>query len=258
MGNYQAFGENLRRVCESHASVTAICKAIGMNRQQFSRYLSGQTLPNAMSLHKICSYLGVNEQDLLGGTDIDQTLAFQARQNRIAVEAFAFLTANDSGISFSIPSLKPGYYYCYTPFPAAPGSCVRSIIGIWERQGHMVFSRITRLTEPGTSGKFALALARHKGSVFATDNQIHFMAINRSQPRQLSLMTIDMGQLNNQDCFLGSIITRSSNGLLSTKFLMLPNRDAGSLRSVLNRLGIIQFSDPNLPHLVRVSLREEK
>jgi transcriptional regulator with XRE-family HTH domain len=252
--NDRTFAENLRRACEPHESIASICQAIGMNRQQFMRYLAGQALPNAVSLHKICAYLGVSEQDLIGGTTLDDTLTYQASRNRDAIDAFSFLTEVGNGISLSISTLKPGIYYCYTPFPSAPDMCVVSLLGVWKKERHKSFTRLTRLSEPGTGGSLDFALAKHKGSVFATDNQIYLMGLNKYSPRQLSLMTIDLGQLNFQDSFVGNIVTRSSNGFFATKFVMLPKRDKHPLKSTIKRLGIISYAEASLPNLVRATL----
>lgn len=60
------FSQNLRLLCATKSSVSSICREIGLNRQQFDRYLSGASFPSAYNLRQICRYFGVREQDLLG------------------------------------------------------------------------------------------------------------------------------------------------------------------------------------------------
>lgn len=60
------FSQNLRFLCATKPSVSLICRDIGLNRQQFDRYLSGASMPSAHNLRRICSYFSVREQDLFG------------------------------------------------------------------------------------------------------------------------------------------------------------------------------------------------
>ena len=48
---------NLRRLIRGHASVSAVCRALGINRTQFERYLQGQAVPNKATARLICDYL---------------------------------------------------------------------------------------------------------------------------------------------------------------------------------------------------------
>lgn len=64
----ERFTQNLRLLCATKPSVSFICREVGLNRQQFDRYLSGASLPSAHNLRRICHYFGVREQDLFGET----------------------------------------------------------------------------------------------------------------------------------------------------------------------------------------------
>lgn len=57
---------NLEFLCSSRASVSAICREIGINRQQFERYLKGHAVPSAHNLRRICVHFAVSEAQLLG------------------------------------------------------------------------------------------------------------------------------------------------------------------------------------------------
>ena len=59
------FGANLRVLCQDAASISALCRELGINRTQFNRYLGGESFPRPDVLHKICSYFGVDARILL-------------------------------------------------------------------------------------------------------------------------------------------------------------------------------------------------
>jgi hypothetical protein len=49
----EPFAENLRLLCSHYASVAEVCRRIGINRQQFNKYLSGASTPSLHSLRRI-------------------------------------------------------------------------------------------------------------------------------------------------------------------------------------------------------------
>lgn len=59
------FGENLRVLCAAEASVSEVCRIIGVNRTQFSRYLSGEAFPRPDLLYRICRHFGVDANILI-------------------------------------------------------------------------------------------------------------------------------------------------------------------------------------------------
>lgn len=51
--------QNLRLICAREKSVSEICREIGINRQQFGKYLSGRSRPSQNNMHRICQHFGV-------------------------------------------------------------------------------------------------------------------------------------------------------------------------------------------------------
>ncbi len=58
-------GANLRQLSQKAASISALCRDLGINRTQYNRYLSGESFPRPDVLHRICSYFGVDARILL-------------------------------------------------------------------------------------------------------------------------------------------------------------------------------------------------
>jgi hypothetical protein len=67
------FAVNLRYISDRRGSISTICRAIGINRQQFNKYLSGTHLPTPTNIKRIANYFGL-PHDLLCG-DHDRLLA---------------------------------------------------------------------------------------------------------------------------------------------------------------------------------------
>ncbi len=57
------FSRNLKLACSTQKSVSDLCRAIGVNRQQFNRYLNGGSRPSAHNLLKIAAVFGLDPAD---------------------------------------------------------------------------------------------------------------------------------------------------------------------------------------------------
>jgi transcriptional regulator with XRE-family HTH domain len=55
----QNLATNLRLLCGRQGSISQICSRIGINRQQFNKYLSGQHMPSTRNVRLIANYFGV-------------------------------------------------------------------------------------------------------------------------------------------------------------------------------------------------------
>jgi transcriptional regulator with XRE-family HTH domain len=56
---------NLGRLVKTRGNISAVCRRLGINRQQFNKYLIGQHLPSQVNLNAICDYFGVSFSDLI-------------------------------------------------------------------------------------------------------------------------------------------------------------------------------------------------
>ena len=55
----------LRMLCEKRGSVNAVCRELGINRQQFAKYLSGTNLPSAYVIQRLILIFRSGPQRLL-------------------------------------------------------------------------------------------------------------------------------------------------------------------------------------------------
>ena len=60
-GQNKQLAANLRLMCNRYTSIADICRQIKINRQQFNKYLSGQSSPSLHNLHRIAEFFGVDE-----------------------------------------------------------------------------------------------------------------------------------------------------------------------------------------------------
>jgi transcriptional regulator with XRE-family HTH domain len=58
------FSENLNRLVRQHGNIAHVCRRLGINRQQFNKYLAGQHIPSQVNMNAICDYFRVTYRDI--------------------------------------------------------------------------------------------------------------------------------------------------------------------------------------------------
>lgn len=61
----RVFGDNLRQLSAQYASISSLCRDLGINRTQFNRYASGESFPRPDVLQQMCTFFGVDARILL-------------------------------------------------------------------------------------------------------------------------------------------------------------------------------------------------
>ncbi|QRZ16072.1 helix-turn-helix transcriptional regulator (plasmid) [Paracoccus methylovorus] len=59
-----SFAANLRLLCDRQGSISQICRKLGINRQQFNKYLSGRHMPSSGNIRLIANYFGLGPEVL--------------------------------------------------------------------------------------------------------------------------------------------------------------------------------------------------
>lgn len=149
MQSRDSFTPNLRALCATYRSVAELCRRIGINRQQFNKYLSGDSLPSAHNLRRIASFFAVPVEDLFL-----PPAEFNARYNALlgAIPAEADLAASILQRAFpgEIKKLRPllGFYHSHFSMPLAPDLMMRSLVALVE-EGGRVYSKAIERTNVG-------------------------------------------------------------------------------------------------------------
>jgi transcriptional regulator with XRE-family HTH domain len=243
VANQSIFAVNLRQACLRYRTISEVCDGIGINRQQFNKYLSGTSMPNALTLERICRFLGVRQSDLFeqSGFREDQTQLI----GRPEGEPFSFLCAGDRDFDISVNDLRNGNYFCYTPLNVMPGIVVRGLLRIRRVGGKVEFVRLSVFTTAKASRQ-PFARGRHAGTVFANAQEIYLLGRNRYEPRQLSMMTIDKANSFNRKIYTGILTTRTSNMLSAMRFCLVYLDDQAVSRKLISELQLIHELDTDL------------
>ncbi|GAA6196853.1 helix-turn-helix transcriptional regulator [Pseudophaeobacter arcticus] len=143
------FAQNLRWLCAEAGPIAQTCRGIGINRQQFNRYLSGGGAPSAHNLRRISKYFALTEAELLAPHD-EFCAAQGARLDKAALAANPSLLPFNRLFQNQARPLRRflGVYHAYYCTPTWPGQILRSLIQLRAEDGLVV----THTYERATSG----------------------------------------------------------------------------------------------------------
>ena len=197
---HRNFADNLRALCARHGSIAAVCAAIGMNRQQFNKYLAGSTLPNAPTLEKICGFFEVAPESLFHVPQGN-------RPDSPGLPRAASLALGKMRQS----TLRPGCYHFYTPWPREPSKCMRAALFVYQKDGLTLFSRFTKFRSPGHRQRYSLS-GRHDGIVLESDNAKYLLATSHKGQGDMSLVSIGVESSLSQDFIKGLALVMDPAG----------------------------------------------
>jgi len=129
------FTQNLRFLCGKHSSISKVCRDIGINRQQFNKYLSGISRPSQRNMNRICEYFKISEAQLY--------LSHQEFRSKYDQRPdFTFEQQFESIFPKSSGDLKRylGYYNSYFYSLGYPGKIIRALVCMYQYKDR-VFTR---------------------------------------------------------------------------------------------------------------------
>lgn len=252
---HQNFADNLRALCTRHGSIAAVCRALGMNRQQFNKYLAGSVLPNPVTLERICAFFNVESESLF-----HDPRGFRGPPPRndflgdsgFPFEALGFPAAALAKMQQS--SMRTGCYNYYCPWPRDYSKCLRAAIFIYRKGGSTLFSRFTKFRPVGQKQRYYLG-GRHDGIILESDKANYMLSLNRKGFGEMSLVSLGVENAASQDFLSGLALVMGTSGTPMALRATLEYRGATTaLRRTIADAGILPISDPSIPEEVRQSV----
>ncbi|MEM7171111.1 MAG: helix-turn-helix transcriptional regulator [Pseudomonadota bacterium] len=145
------FCKNLRFLCNERASISQVCRDIGINRQQFNSYLSGRSKPSGHNLTRISAYFEVAVVALddpheefckaRGAYGADSFIADKDRFWNMANHALA---GDRNALRKHL-----GYYHSYFVSPQVGEKVMRALVCLFESEGRFFTKSIERSNQDG-------------------------------------------------------------------------------------------------------------
>lgn len=260
LSSNNSFTANLRSLCSHHKSIAEVCRKLGMNRQQFNRYLSGDSAPSLNNLRRMCDFFGVDEYEIMLPHEefSRRVLPRPVSHNALNLLELAFTQLGVGGADSSPKDLAAycGIYAVYFYSPVWSGHVVRSLTAIAREQDSVVSRSLQKLYVPNTtqSGK---VVQKFRGVVKTIVDRIYLLEYETNS-NDLASMTVLFPSHRKQLKYLtGLMLTVSSGGnhqpfATRSVFERLPERI--NLRQELRRCRLYSPEDAELPQEVKFRL----
>ncbi|MCV9961098.1 helix-turn-helix domain-containing protein [Pararhizobium sp. BT-229] len=241
------FAENLRFACATRPSISQICREIGINRQQFNRYISGEARPSAHNLGRIASFFGLGSQDF--------SLAVPAFRTRLTQPDRRMVDGGQllEGLPGDLPSLRRhlGYFQTYHLSPSWPGLVVCSCARLLEENGSVHVKSIERIRDASHEirqfSKYVGLAAFWRNRIFVTERSIS----RQPMMAQTILMPFEVHQRVYLRGVTMGVSWRKENLPYASRVIWRHLGTNPDKRQVLSRCGVLPVNSRQLPSTVR-------
>ncbi|MCO6184692.1 helix-turn-helix transcriptional regulator [Rhizobium sp. L1K21] len=241
------FVENLRTACATKRSISQICREIGINRQQFNRYINGETMPSAHNLARIADHFGLMSGDFsLPPRIFVGRLQQPKRGGAEGSELF-------KGFPGDIASLRRhvGYFQTYHQSPSWPGMVVCSVSRIFEREGLMHVRSAERVRDVENE---IHQYTKYDGLAAFLRNRIFIYERARGPSSILSQTILLPFEVHQKTYLRGTtmgVSWRKESLPYASRMIWRYLGTAPDLRQMLSRSGVVPLSSRQLPPTVK-------
>jgi len=256
------FAANLRTLCEQHGSISAICRKIKMNRQQFNKYLSGTHIPSDANLRLIANHFGLSRLMLFSNPDELRTLVdgnfFHAMMTAKQMQKMpGFISDMVIGTATYEQDLV-GVYDRYQYSSIYKGSILKSVFCIYRNDEflqHYYVERFPSYDEPGK----AEYIFKYYGLCFAMEDRFFTLDVEAIQKNEMTFGVFAAVKRNTKKFMYGI-----GSGIAATQFrqpyatkVVLQYRGPGLVtREHLAGCTVLDPSSPQIPREVLQYLGE--
>ena len=223
----------------ARGTIAEACKDTGINRQQFNKYLAGQILPGVRTMRKICSYLGVTEEQLM--SDKPTSVAGERRSVRTEID-LGFAT------SASIPPhqalLRIGFYRAYFPVRNHPNLVARWLVHISNGPDGTQIHTCRNRFRNGAAMGYAADRIRYRGPVVNGPDEASLIGTTRAPLNLYGNILVKLQPVMGGDYFPAMVLTRRAEGPLALSGVMhFLGADCPAHRALAG-MGFVSLDDP--------------
>lgn len=250
------FSRNLRSLCADYGSIAQVCRDIGLNRQQFNRYLNGGGMPSAHNLRRIAQHFNVSEEDLEA-----DAISFAAKRTRMQnpisrgpARLLSSIFENQAG-----PLRRYlGFYHGHFVTPTWEEKIMRTLIWLREDEGYIVSHTFERALSDDES---IVQKTKYSGLAAYRGNRIYLLESANSEDGFLSesiLFPAHRQQIRYLNGMTMGVATRPRMAPYASTTVWRRLPESTSIRAALRQTGIFSFNDTRVDVVVRNQLKDSR
>lgn len=235
-----------------------MCRSIGINRQQFNKYLNGSIRPSRHNLERICQffkidkeYLGYNEIEFANEISIN----IKKENNHFDFNELidSFPSSND------LLERYEGYYFSYFHALGYPSFIVRSLVLFYKHEDRFYTKSIEHLWDKslkkGPRNRF-----KYKGILHYLGDRI-FLTEYETFNKQVICHSIIYPSYRNKIHLLSGITTGVSSLHTHTpKATRVEYRFLGktiNIKEAISNIGLFKYDDPDINEEIRKKIAND-
>jgi transcriptional regulator with XRE-family HTH domain len=245
------FANNLRRLTEKKGAIAQVCRDLGMNRQQFNKYLSGTTLPSPQTLRKLADYFGVNQRAMFSPVEAPHQLpGLEQLDSRIAKALLGILSGSTH------TQFREGCYMIYYPWLGSPKEIMRAVMVVFKVGEQTLFRRYTRLAA-GDRVRVSGSFSRHEGIIIENMGRVFLLAKNMRGAGELSLQSFGSSTTVSNEIISGlALIFTPWQEPTATRVTIDYHGTRGAFRNAIRLCGVVPGSTPSISDIIKRSVLE--
>ena len=247
------FALNLRYISDRRGSISTVCRSIGINRQQFNKYLSGTHLPTPTNIKRIAHYFGLTH-DLLCGSHDNLVTLVEGNYFRLwdtlrgQPQVTRFLETVTTTLRTDIDELV-GVYDRYQYSSIYENQILRSAFCIYLDGDLMNHYYIERFPRHGSRSKVEFVFKYH-GFAFSIGGRIFTVDFEGTQRNEMTFGIYSFVKRSSKRFILGIASGIAANMLrqpYATR-VALSFKHAGLItRDDLRTVTVLDRNDPSIP-----------
>lgn len=242
------FARNLGMLCSYYPSIAEVCRKLSINRQQFNKYLAGQSRPSRHNMRRICDFFGITESEmLLEPEHLEQIVGL--RRQPVTDDRLDLPMQHLENLYAVSGSLEryAGYYYRYFFSFGNQGKIIRSLCVISERAGRYYWKNIERIDSAGASRK--TMTNKYEGVVFLITDRIFIIEYETLLRNSITQVTLYPSYRTRVERLLGIQTggpVRRGRKPGASRVLLEYLGQSIDTRRALSRCGLYDADDPAL------------
>ncbi|KAF1018580.1 MAG: hypothetical protein GAK30_03603 [Paracidovorax wautersii] len=259
-GTASSVSHNLREVVSRAGSVAEFCRQVGINRQQFNKYLAGSHAPSRRNLARIARHCGLTVEDM--DRPADEFLRRLRQQEEsagatVAPAHFQTLAALARGCA---SDLKPflGTYFRYHRSSIYAGSVLRAVTVIYQEGDCIRYVTVESMRVRDDHGNEDRCRFTYRGICYLLGQRLFMCDYERRQCNEMTT-TILMPQFRTPIKYMLGLVA----GIAATAYRQpfaarvafhKLSDDPHVSRNTLRQAALIAPEDPSIPAAVRTYL----
>ncbi|HVW56907.1 MAG TPA: helix-turn-helix transcriptional regulator [Rhizobiaceae bacterium] len=248
------FSDNLRLACSTRYSISELCRAIGINRQQFNRYINAGALPSAHNRLRIAAAFGLDPDDF------DQPKNIFSQRLSVRRQPVPDEGPLDDAFPGDFEALRPylGFYQTWHVSPSWPDRIVCSCAHFREKDGKVLVTSLERMddVESGITQR-----SRYVGLAAFRRQRIFLTELTRgTSPTfgQTILMPFEVHQRQYLRGLTMGVSWRNDNLPYATRTIWRYRGPHTDRRTLISHCGIYAPNSATLPSVVTAFLTEAR